>query len=119
MLIKEIDESNYFLRFENAEIAIMVNIIVFIIENLECDLFTRTGFDAEEYRSLVDKLGTPKAEGFSIEELAMMHQALNEVCHGIAKKELEDQVRLTLPEARGIFEILHGPVRKYYSERRS
>jgi tRNA C32,U32 (ribose-2'-O)-methylase TrmJ len=114
MVIKEIDESNYFINFGDEDVAIIVNIVLFIIENLEEELSTRTGFSNEEYQSLVQKLKSPAAASFSIEELAMMRQALNEVCNGIPEAQMEDLVRLALPKAEEIFRILGEPVHKHF-----
>jgi hypothetical protein len=114
MVIKEIDESNYFIKFGDEDVAIIVNIVLFIIENLEEELSTRTGFSNEEYQSLVQKLKSPKAASFSIEELAMMHQALNEVCNGIPDAQIAHDVLITMPRAEEIFGILHEPVFKHF-----
>jgi len=87
--------------FSEAEVIFFHRSIDFLINELNEELSTRTGFSIQEYQALklkIDNNGT-REHSFNEEEVIMIHQLLNELCHGIFISKFENQFGLPMGDA--------------------
>jgi hypothetical protein len=86
-------KSGLVLICSEAEVIFFHRSIDFLINELNEELSIRTGFSTMEYQALmlkIDDNGT-REQSLNEDEVFMIHQLLNEICHGIFISDFEDK----------------------------
>jgi hypothetical protein len=108
MKVTHIKDVTYNVEISKKEKDALIRVIKYIIEELECELSTRTGFSDIDYGKLIELLNNEKENTQLIQKdhLIMLHQALNEVCHGLSINEFYSKFRFTKVELKVLLTYL-------------
>ena len=95
-----------------AEKKALINVINYVINELNDELSIRTGFSLNEYKIFLEILKRDNLRNyiFNKDQLQMLHQAFNEIINGIFIFDFEVKIGLTIKEAKEIFESLSSVI---------
>ena len=100
-------DPSFELELDKKEKRFLGNAMDLVIFELAGELATRTGFSKTEYNSLHKCIiATDNSFNYvSKTQLLMLHQLLNEICHGIHIDNFESRLGYSLDEAEKMFSI--------------
>ena len=115
MKLMSIDKNlTYKVWFNKSEKEALTRGIDFLIKDIEIELFTRTGFNLEQYRVLSKYLLDQSSTCINLtkEQLIMLQQLLNEICYGIFIDDFEKKIGLQLIQLRKMHEQISNFIDK-------
>jgi len=104
MYIKK-DGEVFVVSITGKEKEIIINSFVFLSKDLDGEFFTRLGFYESEYEILSEAIKKDK-EIYNETELLMIHQALNEICHGVFNTDFVKTIGSSLADVKIIFNTI-------------
>lgn len=106
------NDPKYTLDINDTEKNALINTINYLVNSLEEELSTRTGFSLDDYKKFLDLFRAPNINSYhlNVYQLQMLHQAFNEILNGVFIDDFGNEIGLTLIEAEIFFKSLEKAI---------